>query len=131
MTAGGRCSVCGYRMDPWLSDHGYERHVLCEGKTTPLDRSRRARDEALAAVEGGADAAWMAAAKRVLWALIKSGQEFTADDVWEQVPTPREPRALGPVMRAAQRAGYMEDTGRMAPSRRRHATKITVWRGHV
>jgi hypothetical protein len=124
----GLCPVCSKVMDPWLRENGYEKHVMCEGKPTALDQARRLRDAAVARVDASADPGWKLEAKRVVWALIKEGSGFTADDVWERLDAEvAEPRALGPVILAAARAGYIVDSGRMVKSRRRHATKITVW----
>lgn len=42
-----------------------------------------------------------------------------------------ERRRWGAVFRAAAKAGWIEDTGRVVRSERRHGTKITVWRSLI
>lgn len=92
-------------------------------------------DEAVERVERHADAAWMDDAHAAVHNLAKdaaeTGQPFTADDVWgylhdHGIQAPREPRALGAVMRAAVRAGKIAAVG-YAPSRRRHMTPIRAY----
>jgi hypothetical protein len=84
----------------------------------------------MARAESHALPEWKDQAKMVLWRRILSQQPFTTDDLWDDgLPKPREPRALGPIVSAAKRKGYLADTGRMVQSRYRHATKITVWQG--
>jgi hypothetical protein len=73
-----------------------------------------ARDEAVARVEAAADVAWWAEAKRALWTTIQRSGEFTTDDI--ECSRPREPRAWGPVLLAAARAGLIVKTGRMRKS---------------
>ena len=114
------------------SDHSRCTQASCKcgcGHHT-IEAARAARDESIAQVDAAADAAWRVTAKTALWALIRTGAEFSTDDLWDGgLPKPREPRALGPVILAAKRKGYIVDTGRMVQSRYRHATKITVWQG--
>ncbi len=110
---------------------------IVHGKTVvgyqpSLPLARAARDAALTAVETAAPDPWRASAFGAVIYLARTRPEFCTDDVWavlEQrgIDGPREPRALGPVMMRAIRLGLIVDTGRMTPSKRRHATKITVW----
>lgn len=104
--------------------------------TNPRGRGQeyatKARDAALAAVESTTPDTWKDAARRAVWHLACTRATFNADDVWEElerrnVPAPPEPRALGPVLMRALRANAIRDTGRMTPSRRRHASKITLY----
>lgn len=92
------------------------------------------RDAALEQVEANADAEWIAAAKAVVWALIKLGEPFTSDHIWRGldergVGKPREPRALGAVLRAAAKAGYIQSTGEWFKSERpeNHSRPVAVW----
>jgi hypothetical protein len=90
------------------------------------------RDEALDRVDAAASDEWKDQARRAVWWLANNRRDFTVDDVWERlerlgVRSPQEPRALGPVLMRAVRAGAIRDTGQMAKSRRRHGTKITVY----
>lgn len=92
------------------------------------------RDEALERVEAAANDTWKTEALHVVRHLSAMGTSFTTDDVWSRltgVATP-EPRAMGPVMLAAQRAGYCYPTDRFRKSRRpeHHAGPIRVWQGY-
>lgn len=96
-------------------------------------RAAAEREAALAQVSASTPQEWTEKARRAVWWLACNRPEFTADDVWMlldewEVPRPVEPRALGPILMRALRKGAIEDTGRMTPSVRRHATKMTVYR---
>lgn len=68
----------------------------------------------------------------VVRTLASTGKPFTPDDVWEMgLERPREPRALGPVMMRAARAGLIYPTGRWVKSENpaQHATPIREWCG--
>jgi hypothetical protein len=105
------------------------------GKNTEAAAIARAqRDTAMDAVDEGPNVTpeWKDAARRALWHLATSRPTFTTDDVWNHldqqgVPAPEEPRALGPIVFKALRAGAIRDTGQMVRSTRRHAAKITVY----
>lgn len=73
---------------------------------------------------------WQARVLDAVRKLAQGQEEFTADDVWKVVPdwTVVEPRALGAVMRQAQRDGVCITTNRFVTSRRRHGAPIRVWR---
>lgn len=94
---------------------------------------RAATAEALDRVERGSDATWVAAANSAVDDLAHAGKPFTTDDVWDlladrRVAEPREPRALGPVMKDAARAGRIRLEG-YATSRRRHGSLIRSYVG--
>lgn len=98
-----------------------------------LERARAERDAAVRQVAENADAAWMAQATDVVAALAASRAEFTTDHAWTMldtrgVPAPREPRAMGPVIVAALRAGTIRPVG-YTQSRRRHAAMIRTYVG--
>lgn len=102
------------------------------GRSLPPPTATQQRDTAMAQVDRAANAEWKDAARRAIWHLATTREEFTADDVWMRlaemgVPTTVDPRALGPVIMRALRAGAIRDTGRMDKSERRHKTKITVY----
>ena len=67
--------------------------------------------EAIEAAHEAADPTWLKATEKALDAILaKPGAEFTTGDIWDAltkqgVKMPREPRALGGVMRQAQRDG--------------------------
>lgn len=101
------------------------------------EASERAREASITQVERAADDAWKAVALAVVEQIcrLRSGGEFTTDAVWyllgldETIP-PREPRALGPVMRRAQAAGFCASTERFHLSTRvrAHRKPQRVWR---
>lgn len=87
------------------------------------DAQRRAEStaagrEAQQRAEDHADPEWKAdAAAAVVWCAHNLA-EFTGDDVWDTgLRRPREPRALGPIMRKAAGAGMIEPTGRVETAR--------------
>lgn len=61
--------------------------------------------------------------------------EFTSDEVWTvgDLPQTRENRALGPVILRAQRAGVIEDTGRIRRTKqvKSHGSPARVWRSLI
>ena len=80
-----------------------------------------------------ASTTWLSAAKQVVWDLIREGEPFTTDAVWErltqrQVST-HEPRALGAVMRAAVSGGYLQASGNYFKSQRpeAHSRPVPLW----
>jgi len=95
-----------------------------------------ARDEAMERVERNATEEAKAALAECLSICIRLGREFTSDDVWEWMDRKfahvemREPRLLGPIMRAASRAGRIEKTGRTRDSIRKetHMNPKAIWR---
>ncbi len=91
--------------------------------------AREARDEAMGRVERNADEEWAKQAKRALAECIQTHDFFTTDDI-TGCPEPREPRAWGPILRAAAVAGYIENTGttRQSAQVACHARPKTVWR---
>lgn len=95
----------------------------------------RARDIDMARVDLHADPEW----KDIAYdAVCATAQElpngFIVDDVWKHMPhwieEPREPRAMGPVMRRAQSAGVIIPTNEYRPSARvtAHRNPRRVWK---
>jgi len=81
-----------------------------------MDDQRQARDEAMARVET-ASAYWRPYAMRALYEAAATRREITSDDVWRvlhrrKIPSPGEPRAMGPVMVAGQKNGWIDQTDR-------------------
>lgn len=91
-------------------------------------------DAAIAQAEEHADRVWLSAAKQIVWDLIKDGRPFTTDDCWARLDTldvvTHEPRALGAVLRAAAKAGYIEQTGEYVATARpkAHSRPIPYWK---
>lgn len=112
--------------------HDHEREIEIYGECITCGRSAvAARDAAIEAVEAGADPDWFARAMSVVVELARSGRPFTSDDVWDQLPTTAEPRALGAVMRRVAVDRLIAKTGRTLPSRRveNHARPLAEWVG--
>ena len=89
-------------------------------------------DVALQKAEAHADATWLRAARQVVWDLIKADEPFTTDDCWAKLDAlgvvTHEPRALGAVIRAAAKAGYIQTTGYRKTTRpEAHSRPIPVW----
>lgn len=91
----------------------------------------QAADEAIARAGAAAPGDWTAAARATLRALAASGAEFTTDDLWAQLPSPPEPRAMGAVIRWGALQGLIVDTGRSRKSNRPecHARPVSIWQG--
>lgn len=111
----------------------------CTVKRRDLPGQRAADDaataEALERVERGSDLEWVKAAESVLAAKAASGVPFTSDDLWYElaargVESPREPRALGPIVQRALRAETIRQEG-YATSRRRHRAVIRSYVGRA
>lgn len=85
-----------------------------------------AKAEAIQRALDAADAEWKIAAKLALAQVAVSHDEFSSDDLWSRLAKPREPRALGGVIQAGVRAGWMKDTGRTIKAGS-HLRPLTVW----
>ena len=76
-----------------------------------LAEARVRRDQAVAAVEEFADPAWKDVALRAIRHVAEHNRSFISDDVWDAMAQhyphlePREPRAMGAVMRQAVKDG--------------------------
>lgn len=99
-----------------------------------MTQATKARDEAMALAAAHADQLWLKAARRSLLGFARSGRAFTSVDVLEYLEQRgircREPRALGPLMMEAKRAGLIWPTREFIQSTRRknHARPVRVWK---
>lgn len=89
----------------------------------------QAKEAAIAQVDVHADVDWKRRAERVVLALAGTGGTFTTDDVWAYIEKPREPRALGAVMRMLAKAKRIQTTGTFKKTAQvlRHHAPIAVW----
>ena len=88
----------------------------------------KSRNAAIAQVDANADAEWKAYALGFIAELSGRVDEFTTDDLWDAgLIKPREPRALGPVMRRAAKRGLISTTGEFRKSRYRNCAPLPVW----
>ena len=80
----------------------------------PIEDQIEARDEAIARVES-TSAPWRSFATNVLLRVAQAKPDLTSDDVWAGlhragIPDPGEPRAMGPVMLAGVKKGWIAAT---------------------
>lgn len=105
----------------------------CTRRSVQRTADTLATAQALDAVERGTSPAWAAQAVQAVAHLADLGRPFTSDDVWDRltdlgVEAPAEPRALGPIVKAALREGRIRLEG-YATSRRRHQSIIRSYVG--
>lgn len=87
-------------------------------------------DEAVERAYVNAPEDWKANAAVAVENCAKRFNEFTTDEVWDALDEqPREPRALGGVMRRAARDGLIRKTNRVRNSTatKRHSRPMTIW----
>jgi hypothetical protein len=98
------------------------------------DESFVLTEEAIARADANALKKWKQFA---IWAVERAARqhtEFTADDVWwilkvAKVKPPRQPSAMGPVLREGKIRGFCISTNRTRESRRpaAHRRPLRVW----
>lgn len=93
---------------------------------------------AITKVESHADPGWLLQARGAVDAVAHLRDAFTTDDVWEalsqsNIADPREPRAMGAVMRKAQADGLIEPSGVYQQSSREvnHNRPVMIWRSLI
>lgn len=99
------------------------------------EKAAAARDEAIDRVEKNAPEDWKHRVRVAIEALCKEREEITTDDVWERLELLRidlgraEPRAIGALMKQAQKAGWIEPTATFKNSERVecHRRPLRVW----
>jgi len=96
------------------------------------------REEAMARVERNAPVSWRGWAETAVRYVAERRSEFTTDPVWTvleswAVPTPPEPRALGPLMRSVQTWGWCKATGSYRNSVRaaNHGRPLMIYRSNL
>lgn len=112
-------------------------------------KNKKVVEDALAIVQGDskkaaaigkalqyADAMWVQAALNAVFRVACNEELFTTDSVWtwgDGLPTPREPRAMGSVMRVAEKAGWIEPTREHWLSKRPvcHRRPLRVWESRL
>ncbi len=137
------CPDCGHAKP----EHSPVVGCLAGGLADPCDCDRRfpqaaktpataqaETTEAVERVERGTDDDWAKAATEALTYLARTSTEpFSTDDAWVlleemEVPPPREPRAMGPVVRRLTAAHVLKADG-YAASVRRHQTPVRTYTG--
>jgi hypothetical protein len=94
--------------------------------------------EAIEKAQRGADPSWLTTARTAVLYVAKTRPFFTTDEVWDKlrwdkVEPPREPRALGAVMRSMKAEGLITPTGDYRQSGRAeaHSNPKMLWRSTV
>jgi hypothetical protein len=87
--------------------------------------------EALAAVSRGTDPAWRRRALLVIVGLARLQDELDAEDVWDLIEKPREPRALGPIFLVLARRGFLRSLGPTPSASSSHCHPLTRWRSLI
>lgn len=96
------------------------------------EHATAARDEAMQAVDETTSETWKVYADEFIHNYSKHHLYVHVDDLWEAgLEKPPSPRALGPRMLAASRAGWIRKTDRVRPSVRSHMTGKPVWISQV
>ena len=75
---------------------------------------------------------WQALAYQTVWRLAATMNAFSSDDVWsriEDLPTPDDPRALGPILTRCAKDGLVHKSDMVVKSQRRvcHGRPVNVW----
>lgn len=103
-----------------------------------LFAGRAARDAAMQQADENADPDWKAVMSQLICEVARHQPIFSSDDVFRLKaarggPTTHEPRAFGPLMIAAAKAGVCERTDRVIRSTRvsNHTRPIQLWRSLI
>lgn len=101
------------------------------------------RDAAIAQVEANANDQWKEAAFAAVQRVCRKKQTFFTDDVWKEFHASdgieksefgtHDRRAMGAVIKRAEREGLCENTGQFRPSSRKstHRSPRSLWRSKV
>lgn len=99
---------------------------------------RDGRDEGMARAEAAANPAWAAGMWKCIQDVARQQAELSADDVFalarkRRVGATHDNRAFGPLMKRAEREGYVEITPRFTNSDRtsKHLNPIRIWKSLV
>ena len=86
------------------------------------------REEGMTRVDAATADTWKTEADDFIYRYLLTHRELFCDDLWAAgLPEPPSPRALGPRMLKASKAGWMRKTDRVRPSVRSHMTGKPVW----
>lgn len=124
-TIGGaeKCATCGTTTKPAPNQTAVAVPAKPPTRADGLREGRRRRNEAIDAVDTSVGAQWRAHADEAIITAAANHPRITSDDVWEvldarAIPRPPEPRAMGPRMLAAAKAGIIRATPFFQPSTR-------------
>lgn len=127
---------------PPLVSH-VQRIVRCDTRdrvsTFDASKGATARDQAIEAIDEATSEEWKRKALEAVRIVAAQRAEFTTDPVWYvlekqmNVPAPKDPRAMGPLMRKATTLNICATTDRTVKSVRAecHRRPITVYRSLI
>lgn len=106
-----------------------------DGDIFNAEASKNSRDEAMGRADEHANAEWKENMRVCILDTASCKQIVTSDDISflaqerKQWNGTHELRALGPLMKTAERNGWIRNTGRTVPSVRKNVNRnyITVW----
>lgn len=94
-----------------------------------------ARDDAMARVAGAASPEFIDFAKSRIIQHLLDNPTFHCNDFWanypDDAPETRQARALGPVINAVKRDGYMSHSGHFGGSAKSHLSSQPVWFSNI
>ena len=97
-------------------------------KQMSLDEAQVEAEAAMAAVDAAAAEEWKAEADEFIHRYLRANRTLFCDDLWTAgLREPSSPRALGPRLQRASKAGWMRKTGEYRPSTHSHGTVKPVW----
>lgn len=109
--------------------------VVAQAHLFDANLAQLAREDAISRVDEHAPVEWKEDALQRVRTLCDARHLFTTDAVWallerDGVEPPHEPRAMGPVMLAAVRAGWCTNTGQYEKSvmTSNHRRPVAVYR---
>lgn len=111
-----------------------QRPLGCRLTQTTLDlqQANSARESAIDQVEANADEQWKAEAKAAVVLVCRTQRYFTTDALWAFLAKPREPRAMGAIMRWAKSEKLIAAAGTdRTASVSRHRGLVTAWQSLV
>lgn len=99
-------------------------------------RATELRDEGIAKADAAAKEDWKASAIAAVYVAAQTHDRFTTTAVWAllakdaSITPTREPRAMGAIMRKAQKNGWIEPTDKFLNTNRasRHRAPVRIWR---
>lgn len=96
-------------------------------------RSAIVTEKAIEKAERGMESDWAERAAQAVEEVAKTHALFTADDIWAFIEHPREPSALGVVLRRAAKDGICQCTDMYRQSVRPSAHKrpLRVWESRI
>jgi len=98
-----------------------------------LDECQYRTERAIEQVDMNADVKWKVSALEAISEVAMANEYFSSNDLWPHLDQPREPRAMGAVIRTAQSLQWIVATTTFITSNRptQHNQPIRVWRSLI